>query len=173
MPGPIQSGIEKPLIPSAETTLAEERKAFESTLVEQEGFLEKPDEQTPDQTKAIETAIATSVPAAVAQPVVVPKDEITIEVEKLLEEGLGEFYATLTPAAKVIFKQKGEIAAVEISTMVRSLNLQVKRALKLIRDWLLTIPGVNRFFLEQEAKIKVDLIQELIEARKADASKRV
>lgn len=172
MPGPIPSGVEKPQIPSTETTIVQEREAFESALVEQEGFLEKTDEQDPGQAKATEAAMTSAVPTPV-QSVVVLKDEVTIEVEKLLEEGLGDFYATLTPAAKIAFKQKGEIAAVEISTMVRSLHLQVKRALKLIRDWLLTIPSVNRFFLEQEAKIKVDLIQELIEARKEDASKKV
>jgi hypothetical protein len=60
----------------------------------------------------------------------------------------------------------------EISKMVRSLQLNVKRALQLIRDWLLTVPKVNKFFLEQEAKIKVDKINLLIEARKEDLLKQ-
>ena len=72
----------------------------------------------------------------------------------------------------MIFKKKGEEASIEISKMVRNLQLNVKRALQLIRDWLLTVPKVNKFFLEQEAKIKVDKINLLIEARKEDLLKQ-
>jgi hypothetical protein len=41
--------------------------------------------------------------------------------------------------------------------------------LKLIREWLLIIPGVNKYFLEQEAKIKTDKIQQLYEREHAVA----
>lgn len=97
------------------------------------------------------------------------KDEVTVEVEKVLEEGLGNFYAQLPTTAKQKFKDKGEQASNEIAAMVRGLKLNFKRALRLIRDWLLTIPKVNRFFLEQEAKIKVDKLNELVESLKEDA----
>ena len=36
-----------------------------------------------------------------------------------------------------------------------------RKILKLIRSWLKLIPGVNKFFLEQEAKIKTDKIVDL------------
>jgi hypothetical protein len=42
----------------------------------------------------------------------------------------------------------------------------VKKILALIRDWLKLIPGVNRFFLEQEAKIKTDKILLAAEEKK-------
>jgi hypothetical protein len=45
--------------------------------------------------------------------------------------------------------------------MVRGLKIHAKKVVELIRDWLLTIPGVNKFFLEQEAKIKTDRVLEL------------
>ncbi len=163
MPGP----LEKPLVPSAETVV-DEREAFETPAQKADEFLEQTERLPPMPAKVIEGVPAT----AAAAPAALPKDEVTVEVEKVLEQGLGGFYAQLPPNAKTVFRQKGEVAATEISAMVRSLNLQFKRALQLVRDWLLTIPGVNRFFLEQEAKIKVDQIKDLIEARREDATKQ-
>lgn len=91
---------------------------------------------------------------------------MTIEVEKVLEDGLGPFYASLPPEAKPLFKEKGELAAREISEMLRTLHVNVKRVLQLIYQWLKVIPGVNKFFLEQEAKIKTDRIMALEEERR-------
>ena len=73
--------------------------------------------------------------------------------------------------AKPLFRKKGEEAAHEISEMVRRLKLEVSKVVRLIRDWLLAIPNVNKFFLEQEAKIKTDRLVDLVEARKEDLSK--
>ena len=42
--------------------------------------------------------------------------------------------------------------------MVRAYKVKVRDVVHLIREWLLVIPGVNAFFLEQEAKIKTDRI---------------
>jgi hypothetical protein len=104
---------------------------------------------------------------------VAPKDSIVIEVEKILEDGVGSFYEKLPEEAKDVFKRKGEETASEISEMVRTLHVKFKRLIVLISDWLKTIPGVNRFFLEQEAKIKADRIMQLVEARKLDQDKKV
>jgi hypothetical protein len=101
------------------------------------------------------------------------KDPIVIEVEKILEDGVGSFYSALSDDAKLAFKKKGEETAFEISEMVRTLHVKFKRLIYLISDWLKTIPGVNRFFLEQEAKIKADRIMQLVEARKQDQEKKV
>ena len=42
-------------------------------------------------------------------------------------------------------------------------KLKVKKVVNLIKKWLTMIPGVNKFFLEQEAKIKTDEIVKLKE----------
>ena len=47
--------------------------------------------------------------------------------------------------------------------MIKAGMIQMKKILKLIREWLLIIPGVNKFFLEQEAKIKAEKIQQIYE----------
>ncbi|MDL1953198.1 hypothetical protein FBR07_03395 [Candidatus Uhrbacteria bacterium UHB] len=101
------------------------------------------------------------------------KDEVIIEVEKILEEGMGDFYADLPAEAKPLFRQKGEEAASVIADMVRSMRVNVKKIVDAISRWLKTIPGVNMYFLEQETKIKTDRILELVEARKEDQSKAV
>jgi hypothetical protein len=153
-----------------ESSVQADARAFEA-LPKEENFLEESDQQ--EQAQPVQEQLAAPTPAATApQAGGAQKDEVTIEVEKVLEEGLGDFYASLPPNGKILFKKKGEEASNEISKMVRSLQLNVKRALQLIRDWLLTVPKVNKFFLEQEAKIKVDKINLLIEARKEDLLKQ-
>ena len=103
----------------------------------------------------------------------IEKDELVIEVEKILEDGVGAFYDSLPPDAKPIFRARGEAVAREIADMVRTLKIHVKRIVVLITDWLKSIPGVNKYFLEQEAKIKADRIVQLIEARREEQSKEV
>jgi hypothetical protein len=99
----------------------------------------------------------------IRKPVIVPqtKDEVAVKIEKILEDGLGDAYQRLSPVAKQEFKIKGEKTAVKISELLRSTHVKVKKILRLIIEWLKILPGINRFFLEQEAKIKTDKILEL------------
>lgn len=114
----------------------------------------------------------TSTSTQVAEPMI-EKDELVIEVEKILEDGVGAFYDSLPPEAKPIFRARGEAVAREIAEMVRTLKIHVKRIVILITDWLKSIPGVNKYFLEQEAKIKADRIVQLIEAKREERHKQV
>jgi len=91
-------------------------------------------------------------------PVHQTKDKLTEEVEKILEDGLGDAFQRLSPVAKQEFKIKGEKTAAKISELLRSTHVKVKQIIRLIIDWLKILPGINRFFLEQEAKIKTDKI---------------
>ena len=167
MSEPIKGPVEKPLVPSTEHVV--EQSVLEAPVDAQGAIAEQPAEAIAAQEKGAEQASAITTTVAAPQPAPpLPKDDVTIEVEKILEDDLDSFYATLTPQAKVLFKQKGEMAASEIPTMVRSLKLNLKRALQLIRDWLLTIPGVNKFFLEQEAKIKIDELKQIVEERRKE-----
>lgn len=99
----------------------------------------------------------------IRKPIVIPqaKDEIAVKIEKILEDGLGDAYQRLSPIAKQEFRIKGEKTAVKISELLRSTHVKVKKILRLIIEWLKILPGINRFFLEQEAKIKTDKIIEL------------
>jgi len=86
------------------------------------------------------------------------RDEMTLKIEKILEEGLDESFQRLSPIAKQEFKLKGELTALKIRDLMKSTRVKFKKIIKLILEWLRILPGVNRFFLEQEAKIKADKI---------------
>lgn len=98
-------------------------------------------------------------PGQQAQPQI--KDELTEEVEEIMEEGLEDVFDELTPTQQQEFKIKGEETARKISNLIRQGKAKVKNIFKLIFEWLKTLPGINRFFLEQEAKIKADKIAKL------------
>jgi len=51
----------------------------------------------------------------------------------------------------------------KINTLLDKAKINLGKIASLIRKWLSIIPGVNKFFLEQEAKIKADEIMKLKE----------
>jgi hypothetical protein len=122
-------------------------------------------EKAPPSEAAEKPAARPAVPP-VALPPRPPKSETLIRVEKILEEDLEEMYFKMPPEQQEIFKEKGEEAASKIEKMIAAGKAVAKKILKLIRDWLELIPGVNKFFLEQEAKIKTDKIVALAEKEK-------
>ena len=50
--------------------------------------------------------------------------------------------------------------------MIETAKLHLKKVLTMLREWLKMVPGVNRYFLEQETKIKIDKIIDLIKKQK-------
>jgi len=84
------------------------------------------------------------------------KDPLTSEIEDIMSEDLAPMYARLSPEQKIIFKQEGERAAVKIRALLEHAKIKAKSIIEMLRKWLRLIPGVDRFFLEQEAKIKAD-----------------
>lgn len=143
--------------------------------------LPAPDMLAPEMSESVErgeqtheSAAETPAPAPREQPIAVPiprvpvtaelpivrqiNDDVLKKVEDILSSGLSEIYSGLPADKKTVFRQKGEQAATAIRTMMQKGTLKVHTVLHLIREWLRTIPGVNKFFLEQEAKIKTDQI---------------
>jgi len=100
----------------------------------------------------------------------VVKSQLRKEVEGILEEDLGSVYQTLTPQKQVEFKLAGEQAASKLSILLRQTKIKIGQIFKVIFNWLKIIPGANRFFLEQEAKIKSDRL--LILKKRLDNGKR-
>ena len=86
------------------------------------------------------------------------KDTITVKIEHILEEGLSDAYQELTPVQKQEFKIKGEETAWKIRNLLKDSHIKIKQIFRLLIEWLKMLPGINRFFLEQEAKIKADRI---------------
>lgn len=101
------------------------------------------------------------VPTVAAPVVAVPKDPAVRAVESILEEDLGDAFHKMTPELQAKFRKEGERITTLIVTMVRTAKVNARVVLKLIATWLKLIPGVNHFFLTQEAKIKTDKILKL------------
>lgn len=105
---------------------------------------------------------------ATPAPVAPPKDPLTAQVEEILEEDLKEVYAGLPEALKPKFRKKGEEVAEAIVAMLTTAKVKARKVLKLIIAWLKIIPGVNKFFLEQEAAIKAQKILAVAKERKKE-----
>lgn len=95
---------------------------------------------------------------ALLEQVSAPKSEFLLAVESALADGVGDMYVRMEPNARAVFRQKGEEVARKIEAMVAAGKNRFKQIVALIKEWLRMIPGVNKFFLEQEAKIKADKI---------------
>lgn len=123
-------------------------------------------EATAGQESAKETeaqATEEKTPVAVAPvtpptPIRQPKPEELLKVEKIMEAGLDELYKKMPLDKQREFRIEGEKTANLIWQMVKTAKIHVKKILELITHWLRIIPGVNKFFLAQEAKIKTDQI---------------
>ena len=102
-----------------------------------------------------------------AKPAVPPvtKSEEYIKVENILSEHLDELFLQMTPQQQMTFQQKGEETAGKIEKLLQETKIKVKEILDLIKEWLKLIPGINKFFLEQEAKIKTDRLINLREQK--------
>ncbi|MBP9748865.1 hypothetical protein KBD18_01540 [Patescibacteria group bacterium] len=109
---------------------------------------------------------ALSVPLPIAPAQQRTKDPVLKQVEEILEEDLGETYNSLPPELRAKFKEQGEVVATSIQRMIGGAKVHAKKVLQLVVTWLRIIPHINRFFLEQEAKIKTDRIIALGEREK-------
>ncbi len=89
------------------------------------------------------------------------KDALTTEIENILEQDLGGVYQQLADPEKIVVRREGERAASLIRTLFVQVKVKAKSILNIIRRWLRLIPGINKFFLEQEAKIKTDQMMNL------------
>jgi len=86
------------------------------------------------------------------------EEELVRKIENILEENLRELYINLPREKQQEFRKKGEEITHKISFLLKDVKIQVKKIINLIIEWLSIIPGVNKIFLKQEAKIKTDKI---------------
>lgn len=93
------------------------------------------------------------------------KDPAFVRVEAILEDNLEAIYGELPAELKAKFKAKGEETAHAIIAMMERAKVKARKVLKLIADWLKMIPGINKFFVEQEAAIKTQKIMQLASDR--------
>ncbi len=122
------------------------------------GAEKRPAERAPASTEKETIPIAVPLPTVPSSQVSVAKSQIQQDIEDILADDLKELYQTLSPAQKIQFRKEGEKTAARIEVLLKSVKIKVSEVLHLIRAWLSLLPGVNKFFLEKEVKIKTERI---------------
>lgn len=96
--------------------------------------------------------------AGSATGIIAPAAKRQKQVENILAEDLTDAYLSLTPLKRQEFKRVGEETAKKINQLLIKAKINIGEIIKLIKKWLALIPGMNKYFLEKEAKIKADEI---------------
>lgn len=167
----------QPDVVRAEPVVPEMAPAIEAVEQKAEVIAEQPKEITKVAPEAAPETISVPEPVApVARvipvaPVKPAKDRLEKEIEEILEEDLKDMYLSMPKESQQEFRKKGEETLVAIRQLVHDTHKNIKKIFQLIRAWLKMIPGVNRYFLEQEAKIKTDKILFVSEEEKRRGSK--
>jgi len=125
--------------------------------------LEKPKKAAEKKAEAVSAAPAPSAAVRPVTSVISEYEERERQIENFLAKDLEEIYLGLPLNKQVEFRKTGEETARKINKLLEHTKINIGKIVVLIRKWLALIPGVNKFFLEQEAKIKAD---EIIKLRK-------
>jgi hypothetical protein len=125
--------------------------------------LEKPESKTETAGETASERPAIAVPAAPIPSVISQYEEREKQIENFLARDLEEIYLGLPLNKQVEFRKEGEETARKINKLLEHTKINFGKIVNLIRKWLSLLPGVNKFFLEQEAKLKAD---EIIKLRK-------
>jgi hypothetical protein len=91
------------------------------------------------------------------------KSPTLLAVENIMQADLEDAYRQLEPKLQQKFKAEGEKTAYLVGKLLDEAKVKANKIFKLIYQWLKIIPGINRFFLRQEAKIKTDKILKIKE----------
>jgi len=96
----------------------------------------------------------TSTPA----PSPVAKSARLKQIETVMQADLADLYLSMNKRQQTIFKTAGESTARQIESILTIGKSVFQKIFSALKKWLQLIPAVNRFFIEQEAKIKTDKI---------------
>ncbi len=163
MPQEIKEQPISPEIPRTEPSL---EIPSSPEIKEKEAKVARP-EKIEHELKKISKHLPGTKPQAVPD-LIKEKSETLKQIESILSEDLEDIYKSLPDNLKREFKEKGEKTASKIEQLVHQAKIVVHKIVDLIRRWLLAVPGVNKFFLEQETKIKADKILALAEKEKKE-----
>lgn len=110
-----------------------------------------------DAKKKVATPIVTPGPSALASNISYEEKQVEA-IENIMAEGMDQVFLKMNPTQQKKFKTEGEKTAKKINRLLMKAKLSAEKVVLLIRRWLSMVPRINRFFLEQEVKIKADKI---------------
>lgn len=127
----------------------------------------KEEKEVKGKLKPIKEKIEKAKPPKIAAKRTSIEEETEKKIEDILEEDLEDTYFQLPEDKRAEFKQEGEEAAWKITDiLLHKPKLYIIKIIAIIRKWLKMVPGVNKFFLEQETKIKTEKILEIKKGKK-------
>ncbi|MBI4117707.1 MAG: hypothetical protein HY453_01350 [Parcubacteria group bacterium] len=149
------------MVPNAELESSSEKKsqdALEREYVPEEVRTPRVERISSDDALAVKQQI--SFPRLRTKPKLTApqKSAQVLEIESILEDELGPIFEALPSERRALFKSAGEDLANKLDRLIHKAKISAKTVFAMVRNWLILIPGVNRFFLEQEAKIMTDKI---------------
>lgn len=86
------------------------------------------------------------------------QSNIAEDVESILSKDLDNVFLSMDAGTQQEFKKKGEETTKAIVVLLQSTKVKVKKIINLIISWLRIIPGINKYYIEQEAKIRAEEI---------------
>ena len=149
-----------PDLTTPEAAKAPEKEIKEGVELQKEKAKEDVEKQAQEKLHTIEgdKPSQAQAPATPAKPTAFQKSINLQKIERVMESDLEEVFINMDEAHRRMFKEEGERTARQIEAVVNSGKSVAVKVLELLKRWLRLIPGVNKFFLEQEAKIKTDKI---------------
>jgi hypothetical protein len=123
--------------------------------------LEKPVEKQEESSETVSEIVPIVAPPAPVKSVISEYEIRERQIENFLARDLEDIYLGLPLDKQAEFRKQGEETAQKINKLLEHTKINLGKIVNLIRKWLALIPGVNKFFLEQEAKIKADEIVKL------------
>lgn len=153
--------------PSQEVQSPEQHGAKESEPQPEQELHAEPSKEQP-QAARLPSVSQHIRPLEERLPAPTTKSERLIEIERIMSENLEDIYAALPVEVQTAVKYEGEVAAAKIESLIETGKEISKKVLSILRSWLAKIPGVNKFFLEQESKRKTDRIMAIARASRPD-----
>ena len=87
------------------------------------------------------------------------------EIQDVLQEGIYDLYVQMPPLEQKRFREEGIRLAKTIKGLLYSAKVNVKKIVSLIKGWLSRLPGINKFYILQESKNKIDKLLEIKKER--------
>lgn len=138
-------------VPVVEQILASETESKPEQRVEQSVVQQKSEQVSPNQVVLPSDDSTT--------PLATIDDSIVLEqVESILAQGMDKVFLSMDATTQEAFKLKGEQTAKKITTLLQKGKIVINDIISIIMEWLRVVPSINQYYLEQEAKIKADLI---------------
>ena len=143
----------------------ENKQVEQVTTVVEQAVVPKPETKVEQavvakpETKVAEVAEVKAVPSTpVSPPMISTQAKVEKDIEGILAKGLDNVFLSMDAGTQQEFKKKGEETSQAIVVLLQKAKLKVKKIINLIVSWLKIIPRVNKYYIEQEAKIKTEEI---------------